>query len=92
MRIGRLPRPSIARPPAAAGKQFAFKPRVSYLRVPDLYIGSNCFCTRALFQIAANFHRRTANGRPYNAIQDASAKTTTSDIIGRAPANTTRMI
>ena len=28
-------------------------------------IGKCCFCTRVLFYIAANFHRRTANGRPY---------------------------
>ena len=27
--------------------------------------GRNLFCTRVLFHIAANFYRRTANGRPY---------------------------
>ena len=27
--------------------------------------GSNLFCTRVMFHIAENFHRRTANGRPY---------------------------
>ena len=28
-------------------------------------IGNYRFCTRVLIQIAANIHRRTANGRPY---------------------------
>ena len=27
--------------------------------------GNSLFCTRVLFHIAANFHGRTANGRPY---------------------------
>ena len=117
MRIGRLPRPSIARPPAAAGKQFGLRAEVIVIAVARLYpaevivhyhclndrvinnlppVGAsiarplptvflirikasknlpcrcptggndnNLFCTRVLFHIAANFHRRTANGRPY---------------------------
>ena len=36
-----------------------------FCAVPTGDIGSCCLCTRALFHIAANFHRRTANGRPY---------------------------
>ncbi|MGM9575199.1 MAG: hypothetical protein ACI3VE_04755, partial [Oscillospiraceae bacterium] len=39
----------------------------SYLfyRCPTVNNGSILLCTRVLFHIAANFHRRTANGRPY---------------------------
>ena len=33
--------------------------------IPTGNNGYICFCTRVLFHIAANFHRRTANGRPY---------------------------
>ena len=34
-------------------------------RCPTGDNGIILFCTRVLFHIAANFHRRTANGRPY---------------------------
>ena len=34
-------------------------------RYPTGDNGNYRFCTRVMFHIAANFHRRTANGRPY---------------------------
>ena len=36
--------------------------------IPTSDNGIILFCTRVLFHIAANFHRRTANGRPYGSI------------------------
>ena len=40
----------------------------SYCRCPTGNNGSILFCTRVLFHIFANFHRRTANGRPYGSV------------------------
>ena len=36
-----------------------------FCAVPTGDIENYRFCTRVLFHIAANIHRRTANGRPY---------------------------
>ena len=39
-----------------------------FCAIPTGDIGNYRFCTRVLFHIAANFHRRTANGRPYASV------------------------
>ena len=66
MRIGGLPRPSIARPLLAGGAIRVENDAHRLCAIPTGDIGDNLFCTRVLFHIAANFHKRTANGRPYD--------------------------
>ena len=39
--------------------------RIVFRAIPTGDNGNSLFCTHVLFHIAANIHRRTANGRPY---------------------------
>ena len=58
---------SIARPSAAAEMQFAFRlAHIVFCGIPTGDIGNYRFCTRVVFHITANYHRQTANGRPYD--------------------------
>ena len=57
---------SIARPLLAGGAIRISASNSRFYRRPTGGNGNNLFCTRVLFHIAANFHKRTANGRPYD--------------------------